>query len=203
MIVKGMSKKQNIIDNAIQLFASQGFDATPSIQIALAAGVTEPLIFYHFKNKGGLFAHIIDSIFSEYFVCLENLDQKKESEFEKLADLIQMHADFIRDNPEKSALIVNTCPVKLRDSKHVCIKNINDQRDWLKIYIKNCIAKGIKKGEFLDVPLEPTVFFVISYLNGFVRQMVSNPLPGTKGKKGRSLFVEQAVEFLRRSLVIR
>jgi len=191
-----MKKKQAIIEKAIQLFAAQGFDATPSLQIAIAADVTEPLIFYHFKNKDGLFKHIINDIFSEYFACLETLDPKKESEFEKLVDLIRLHADFIRDNPEKSAIIVNTCPAKLRDPEHVCIRNEDNQRNWLKNYIKTCISNGMKKGEFLDLPLEATVFFVIAYLNGFVRQMVSNPLPGTKSKKGLSAFVEEAGEFL-------
>lgn len=195
-----MKKKQAIIDNAIELFAAQGFDATPSLQISQAAGVTEPLVFYHFKNKDGLFTYIIDDIFSDYFAYLETLDQEKESEFEKLADLFGLHADFIKDNPAKSAIIVNSCPAKLRDPENVCIRNTDKQRKWLKNYIKTRVSNGIKRGEFLDVPVDETAYLVVAYLNGFVRQMVASPFPGTKGKKGRTAFVEQTVEFLRRSL---
>ena len=55
------ARKQRIIREAINLFAERGVDATTTLQIAEVAGVTEPLIFYYFKNKNGLFSEIIES----------------------------------------------------------------------------------------------------------------------------------------------
>ena len=45
-----LNKKQNIIQAAC-LFAEQGYDGPTTLQIANEAGVTEPLIYYHFKGK--------------------------------------------------------------------------------------------------------------------------------------------------------
>ncbi len=53
-------KKQKIIDIAIKLFATEGYANTATSKIAKAAGVSEGLIFKHFKSKAGLLDAIVD-----------------------------------------------------------------------------------------------------------------------------------------------
>lgn len=56
-----MTDKQiNILMTAMKLFASKGFDGTSTSTIAKEAGVSEGLIFKHFKNKEGLLEAIIN-----------------------------------------------------------------------------------------------------------------------------------------------
>ncbi|MBI9083338.1 MAG: TetR family transcriptional regulator [Desulfobacterales bacterium] len=45
-----MGKKANLLNAAIPLFATRGYEGTTTAQIAAAAGVTEPVIYYNFKN---------------------------------------------------------------------------------------------------------------------------------------------------------
>lgn len=52
-------KQLNILMTAMKLFASKGFDGTSTSAIAKEAGVSEGLIFRHFKNKEGLLEAII------------------------------------------------------------------------------------------------------------------------------------------------
>ena len=47
-------KKENILSAALELFANEGYNATSTSSIAKKAGVSEGLIFRHFKNKKGL-----------------------------------------------------------------------------------------------------------------------------------------------------
>lgn len=56
-----MSNKETILHIALRLFAEQGYDGTPTNQIAREAGVSEGLIFRHFGNKAGLLAAIIQA----------------------------------------------------------------------------------------------------------------------------------------------
>ena len=72
-----MSKIESILKTAARLFATQGFDATTTIQLACEAGVTEPLIYYHFKGKDDLFTRIIDAAFSEYFSRIDALEKTR------------------------------------------------------------------------------------------------------------------------------
>jgi AcrR family transcriptional regulator len=52
-------KEQRIQETALRLFAQQGYDRTPTSQIAREAGVSEGLIFRHFSNKAGLLKAVI------------------------------------------------------------------------------------------------------------------------------------------------
>lgn len=54
-----MTNKEIILQTALLLFAEQGYDRTPTSQIAKEAGVSEGLIFRHYGNKAGLLQAII------------------------------------------------------------------------------------------------------------------------------------------------
>lgn len=53
-------KQEKILATALHLFAEKGFDATSTSKVAKEAGVSEGLIFRHFKNKEGLLAAIME-----------------------------------------------------------------------------------------------------------------------------------------------
>lgn len=52
-------KQENILEAALELFAKEGFKGTSTSKIAKRAGVSEGLIFRHFKNKEGLLEAIL------------------------------------------------------------------------------------------------------------------------------------------------
>lgn len=52
-------KQETILAVALRLFAGQGYENTPTSQIAKEAGVSEGLIFRHFENKDGLLRALI------------------------------------------------------------------------------------------------------------------------------------------------
>lgn len=52
-------KQETILTIALRLFAGQGYENTPTSQIAKEAGVSEGLIFRHFENKDGLLKALI------------------------------------------------------------------------------------------------------------------------------------------------
>ena len=48
------NKQEKILEAALELFANEGYAATPTSRIAKKACVSEGLIFRHFENKKGL-----------------------------------------------------------------------------------------------------------------------------------------------------
>jgi AcrR family transcriptional regulator len=52
-------KQENILKAALKLFANEGYASTSTSKVAKAAGVSEGLIFRHFKNKEGLLEAIM------------------------------------------------------------------------------------------------------------------------------------------------
>ncbi len=63
---RGAASRQQIIDTAVQLFASQGFDNTGMRQLASEANVNLAMINYCFGSKKQLLREILDLFFSRY-----------------------------------------------------------------------------------------------------------------------------------------
>jgi AcrR family transcriptional regulator len=55
-------KQQRILDAALRLFATEGYDATSTSKVAKEAEVSEGLIFRHFGNKEGLLGAIMEQV---------------------------------------------------------------------------------------------------------------------------------------------
>lgn len=57
----GPQRRSAILDAAIDLFASRGFQGTTTREIAAAVGVTEPVLYQHFRTKRALYDAIIEA----------------------------------------------------------------------------------------------------------------------------------------------
>ena len=207
-----MQKKQSILKTAARLFATQGYDATTTLQIAREAGVTEPLIYYHFKGKDDLFTRIIDTTFSEYFSRIDELEKKPDSPFGQIQKLIELQYDIAEEMPDEIQLIANftqlniakrshsrwdstgACPARLNDPKDICAGNVKEYRRRLIGYLTSTISEGTETGEFTRVPPVETAIMILSVINGIVRYSKINRNPGMNLRSA-------AVEFCRRSLM--
>ena len=56
-----IDRKEKILFAALELFALEGYHATPTSKIAQKAGVSEGLIFRHYENKEGLLSAILQA----------------------------------------------------------------------------------------------------------------------------------------------
>jgi len=192
-----LSEKKDVLKQvAIQLFALQGFDATTTREIAMTADVTEPVIYYHFKNKDGLFTSILFDIFKEYFNQLNSLDRSPIIQFDRIENLINFHFKFVDQYPNETYIITSACPSKLRDFGHICTQKIETQRIYLTQYISDSLKKGVDRGEFYIIDIEATTGLILAMLNGLLRRRGLR-LDNIKGLK------KETVEFCRRSLVMR
>ncbi len=65
------STRDIVLDAALDLFGTRGFEATPLDQIAVRAGVTKQTLLYHFGDKDRLLAAVIDRTASEVAAALD------------------------------------------------------------------------------------------------------------------------------------
>jgi AcrR family transcriptional regulator len=189
-----MSKRESILKTAARLFATQGFDATTTIQLAREAGATEPLIYYHFKGKDDLFTRIIEATFSEYFSRIDALEKNPDSPFGQIQKLIELQYDIAEEMPDEVQLVASACPARLNDPADICAGNVKQYRRRLQEYLIRAISEGAKSGEFEQVPVEETAILILSVINGIVRYSRMNAGPEKNLRKA-------AVDFCRRSLM--
>jgi AcrR family transcriptional regulator len=53
-------RREQLLNTAINLFAEKGYAGATTAELAKAAGVTEPIIYRHFRSKKELFIAVID-----------------------------------------------------------------------------------------------------------------------------------------------
>jgi AcrR family transcriptional regulator len=189
-----LKKKQKIVRAATRLFAEQGYDGTSTFQIAQKAGVTEPLIYYHFKGKDELFNNILENSFKEYFAGLESLKRDPGNQFDRIEEIIDFHFRFLKEMPDETYMGVSVFPAQLKNPERTCTKNVRRRTDLLKAYLKDCLVAGVESGEFIPVPVTETVNFLIGMLIGILRQRGLGFVE-TNGMR------DVIVDFCRRSLV--
>jgi len=185
-------KKKNIIQTATRFFASQGFDGTTTKAISDMAGVTEPLLYYHFSGKDEIYTSILDSVFSDYFNQLEVLKKETKAAFEKIESLFLLHFNLVKKMPSEMALILSSKPAKLNDPDNIYNKNTKRHKRWLKSYIGNCLKKGIDSGELNSVQVTETTSIIIMMINEILQK---------KDFKDSKAMRSSIIDFWRRILV--
>lgn len=100
-----MTKKEAIIQAAIEVVAKNGIADSPTIQIAKSAGAAEFTIFRLFGNKNDLLHETYDEVTDRFQnVCWPEIDKLNNIE-EKLRTALITGSKYYRKKPEELAFI--------------------------------------------------------------------------------------------------
>src|ERR1051325_7921474 len=71
--LKAPQRREQLMQVATKLFARNGYEATTTAAIAEMAGVTEPILYRHFKSKQELFVAIVKAVSNQTMKHWESL----------------------------------------------------------------------------------------------------------------------------------
>ena len=80
--------KQKIIDAAVELFETNGYNATRIEDIAEKTGMTRGAVYWHFKNKDDLYVSIFELFEKRLDRLLDESKEKTNSQIERLRWII-------------------------------------------------------------------------------------------------------------------
>lgn len=84
----GDSTKDAIRRAAVELFAEKGFTASSTREICERAGITKPVLYYHFGNKEQLYGELVADAFNEYRRDIQRAAQRGRTAREALAEVV-------------------------------------------------------------------------------------------------------------------
>lgn len=88
-----------ILKAALELFARKGYAATSVREIVQEADVTNPMLYYYFDSKEGIFQHLIDFLLSSMRDAIaESLSQCTTFE-EQIRAVVGTHIEKVREAP--------------------------------------------------------------------------------------------------------
>ena len=87
-----------ILDAAIQLFSTHGFDGVSMRQIAESAGVSKANIYHHFKSKEALYLAIMNESARNLSALVESLATGEGEIGQALETFVSAHLDHLFEN---------------------------------------------------------------------------------------------------------
>ncbi|WP_299018133.1 TetR/AcrR family transcriptional regulator [uncultured Photobacterium sp.] len=98
--------QEQIIQAACQYFADQGYAATKVADIAKAAGVPKPNVYYYFKSKDKLYRAVLESVIQPLLQASEPIELL-EDPAEALSEYIKVKLKISRDHSYASKVFAN------------------------------------------------------------------------------------------------
>lgn len=136
---------------AIDLFAEKGFAATTTREICQRAGVTKPVLYYHFGSKDQLYRELILDACNESRKQLALAAQKGRTAREKLVEALA--ADFAQTarNPGLSLMFFRMIFAPRKESPQVDYLRLGEE--WVRFFA-GIIGEGVRRGEMRGRPRE-------------------------------------------------
>jgi len=103
------SRRQEIIDAAIKVFARTGFVETSVQDVAEEAGVVPTAVYYHFAGKDELFDVALQSVIVELDDVVENARPEGDQR-EALPLIIDAVWDWIESRPDHARILYSHLP---------------------------------------------------------------------------------------------
>ena len=150
-----MAKKETIIESALQLFSTKGFEGTSVRDIATDAGVNVAMINYYFGSKEKLFESVVEyrSLFLKG-VFSDLVNNNSLSAIEKIDFIIDQMIERKLSNAQFHHILHRELSLEHRPQLREAISDILlKNMDPVKTIIKN----GIRDGEFKEVDIELTL----------------------------------------------
>ena len=187
--MRSAERRAAIVRSASRLFAEKGFRGATTRELAAALGVTEPVLYQHFRAKRDLYAAIIEPKAAEgsaHAGTLLELSKGSDDRafFSALGDLV---LERYEHDPEMFRLLFFSC-LERHD-----LADLFFERLFLVLYrlVSGYIRRRIRAGAFRKVNAELAARGLIGMLS--YHGQLGMLYPGRFGKRNRRRVVEEMV----------
>lgn len=142
--VSNLSRKEQVIRKAAELFRTKGYAAASMRDLAQMLGIEAASLYSHIKSKEEILQSLCFDMAAEFRKSLDEVEKQKVSASEKLKNGIIGHIQVMAKDLTASAVFMN-------EHRHLSQPYL---RDFLLLRInyinrfKTIIEEGVKAGEF-------------------------------------------------------
>lgn len=188
-----MSRKKNILDAAIQLFAEKGYNGTATSEIVKKAGVAQGTLFYHFHNKEEMLLTILENILNDYLQELEKAVLKTPTGLQGIENLIRTGIHFRQTRSLELLVLMRDFPSDLVKQDSTQMVFIIEFFTRLHNMYKDCLIKGMEDGSIRQVDADKYTHIIIATISGLDRHTLLSPMPSPD-------VAEEIIDFYHHSL---
>lgn len=164
------NKKTEIIESAITIFSSEGFDHPTMEYIANKASVSKRTLYKHFSSKNDLLQEIIPYLINKTNDSIATVQLKGKTPRDQLVEIIRCKLEtiFEPDNLKLARILIGEM-LKEQNSISSTLDNVFKNESFIHDWIINHQEKGI-------IRKDKEVFDLILRLNDLIHGLVLFPL---------------------------
>jgi len=91
-------RRRQLLDVALDTFAEHGFHSTSMDDLALAAGVTKPVLYQHFPSKRALYVELLEDVGSQLLTRLTGATDRASTGRQRVEDGFGAYFRFVDEN---------------------------------------------------------------------------------------------------------
>jgi AcrR family transcriptional regulator len=167
-------RRKQIIQVAMDLFASRGFKGATTRAIAQAAGVSEAIIFRHFANKEDLYDAIITTSIEKREKVWES-ETRLVEQGRDIAELLGEYARGIISRNRQDQTFIRLMLYSAMEDHKFRQRFFESHRSFYMRIIRERIQTGVESGEFRETDPQLTMMsFFFSLLQYSVNRFVAS-----------------------------
>jgi AcrR family transcriptional regulator len=176
-----VAMRDRLFEAAINLFARKGYHATSVREIVAAAGVTKPVLYYWFRNKEGMFRHLMDEAVSRHRAVLAEVQATGGPASERILLLAERVMGLVAENREIVRVLDSVRYGPREGAPAVDFETLHGEFDTC---LRGLVSEAIASGEFRDGDVEA---MHLALLGGFLicKALLCEPPPA--GGPGREV----------------
>jgi AcrR family transcriptional regulator len=168
----GLSRRDRILRAAVAAFAARGFDGASTREIAEAAGIKVPLLFYHFKSKADLY---LTAVLDQIAKLAEGLDVALSDERDVYAQLRTFVEVYLRYFIDLEPGLTVTLQELHGLPEEVAAAIRTTHHDEVTARLERILARGIAESAFRPVDVPASAQAIIGILHIFLRIQMRVP----------------------------
>jgi AcrR family transcriptional regulator len=159
-----MTKKEQILLVAEELFAEFGYDGTSIRMIAQKADINIAMISYYFGSKELLFTELVEYRTSIFRLKLQDIQKDFDDPVKQIEKLVDTYVDKVTDNYRFHRILHRQISIQQNSEMNqqirmMLMKNVTE--------VRNIIESGIRKNVFREVDVDLIIITFFSTVAQF------------------------------------
>ncbi|MCC7231841.1 MAG: TetR/AcrR family transcriptional regulator [Bacteroidia bacterium] len=164
-----MTKKEQILEAALELFGESGYEGTSVRALAAKAGVNVAMISYYFGSKKKLFEELMEYRAGHFYEKILTLKKEVNDPAEQLMQVVEFYVDKILSQPVFHRILYRQISLQQHSDLNsgiisMLVRNLDE--------IRKIIEDGIARKQFRPVHIELTIASIF----GTISQVVLSSL---------------------------
>jgi len=177
--LKEEQRRAAIIDAAVKVFSTRGYEQASMDGIVAEAGCSKSLIYWYWKNKADLFSHLIDVCMTRYIDLLKGILDSEEPYLKRLNRLFWDFAERFRENDKLNRLVHFGSLHSPRQPEENFQEKVNEYYREVLELMEEVFQKGVDTGYLRkDMDVSAVSFFLLASVEGYIyMSMLEDRMP--------------------------